>query len=126
MNFTESAFLVFFVLTWFVSVILKNHPSVREWFLVGCSLFVIASWGLYDCSIFLVITGLNYCAVKFLCKGVPYKSKILLSAVIFFNILALIFFKYRILFGLNEKLFASNASMFSVGIPLAYRSTHFI
>jgi len=119
MNFTESAFLVFFVLTWFVSVILKNHPSVREWFLVGCSLFVIASWGLYDCSIFLVITGLNYCAVKFLCKGVPNKSKILLSAVILFNVLCLIFFKYRTFLGLNEKLFTSNPSIFSVGIPLA-------
>jgi len=119
MNFTESAFLVFFGLTWLVSVILKNHSAAREWFLVGCSLFVILSWGLYDCSIFLVITGLNYCAVKLLSKGAPYKSKILLSAVILFNILSLIFFKYRTLLGLNEKLFASSSSIFSVGIPLA-------
>jgi alginate O-acetyltransferase complex protein AlgI len=119
MNFTESAFLVFLGLTWLVSVILKNHPSAREWFLVGCSLFVILSWGVYDCSIFLVITGLNYCAVKFLSKGVPYKSKMLLPAVILFNILSLLFFKYRTLLGLNEKLFASSSSIFSVGIPLA-------
>lgn len=119
MNFTESTFLIFLGLTWLISVILKNNPSAREWFLVGCSLFVIASWGLYDCSIFLVITGLNYCAVKFLCKGVPYKSKILLSAVIILNILALIFFKYRTFLGLNEKLLTSNQSIFSVGIPLA-------
>jgi len=58
--YTDSIFLLLFVAIYLTGKLLQPWPVLREWFLIGCSLLVIASWGYFDLGLFLAVLFVNF------------------------------------------------------------------
>jgi alginate O-acetyltransferase complex protein AlgI len=120
MFYTDTFFLLLFAAVWAITLALRPWPAVKEWFLVGFSFFVIASWGYYDLGLFLATLAVNYVAAGLLARRAPGRSHGLLAAIIALDLGTLAFFKYaNFIGGTLGALIGHALPVFPLGIPLA-------
>jgi len=120
MLYTDPIFICFFALVWLVTRALRSVPSLREWWLIACSLFVIASWGLVDLGIFLSVLSINYALTCAMIRSVSWHRKLILWSIIALDLIVLAVFKYFNFFGSNlSVLIGYTIPQFPLGIPLA-------
>ncbi|SDT94775.1 alginate O-acetyltransferase complex protein AlgI [Verrucomicrobium sp. GAS474] len=120
MVYTEVFFVLLFLALWLGTMLLRPWPALKEWLLIGFSLFVIATWGYYDLILFLIILLVNFGGAIALSKSSRSASKKWLGALIGFDLLVLALFKYADFFSDNlGSISGLTFPKFPLGIPLA-------
>jgi D-alanyl-lipoteichoic acid acyltransferase DltB (MBOAT superfamily) len=112
-NYTETLFLLIFVLVAFASLALRPWPMLRQWFLTIFSLFIIMTWGVYSLVLFLAIAVANFFVARRLASRSD-NGRLILALAIAGDVAALAIFKYSGFLHLNLSRFTS-----AIGIPLA-------
>jgi alginate O-acetyltransferase complex protein AlgI len=120
MLYTDTLFLPIFFGVCFVTWLLRPWPALKEWFLIGFSLLVIATWGYFDLGLFLAVLAVNFWAATTLAKVGHEKSRFILTTFIVIDLSTLAIFKYSNFMGSNFAAITGLAvPSFPLGIPLA-------
>jgi len=120
MSYTDTLFLAAFVGVCLLSHLLRPWPALKEWFLIGVSLFVIASWGFFDLALFLAVLFINFCAVFWMMRSEDERSRLILTSTIVLDVLILTIFKYTNFLGSSlGSVTGLKIPTFPLGIPLA-------
>jgi len=120
MSYTDTLFLLIFAAVCIVTWLLRPWPVIKEWFLIGFSLFVIATWGYFDLALFLAVIGVNFFAAFTMSRVRHEKSRYILTAFIIVDLATLATFKYANFIGGNlGAIMGLKIPSFPLGIPLA-------
>ena len=105
---------------WGICRLLRGWPAAKEWFLIGFSFLVIATWGYFDLALFLAVLALNFVAAQLIVESVPPRSRSILALIITTDVATLALFKYVNFIGANVSLVTGlTIPSFPLGIPLA-------
>lgn len=120
MVYTDTLFLIFFAFIALASAALRPHARTHQWFLIGVSLFIIASWGIFDVTLFVSIAVANFFAAHAMARLVGRSRQVLLVVTIAADIAVLALFKYSDFIGGNITAATGwPTPQLALGIPLA-------
>ncbi len=88
-----------FAAVWLVVKLLRPWPAIKEWFLIGFSFLVIASWGYFDLALFLAVLAVNFGAALLISRSESAPGRRVLIGAIVLDVATLALFNMPTLSG---------------------------
>ncbi len=120
MTYTDTFFLVLFILMFVAVRALNGMPRLKETLIIVFSCLIIASWGLFGLAVFLVVVVINYISACMMQRIGSGRSRLLLASTIVIDVGILVAFKYMSFIDVNlSEITSIKMPRFSLGIPIA-------